>query len=195
MKFGSLLVAFLFIWGSLVYGAHHESQGKIDDAIRDKIERVKKLGLHPLVVKAVREQNAKKMSLEKIKSIDNEWKSTKELTPFKKSLQESLVGRFLKNKVNSNKGIYNEAFLTDNQGANVTAYPATSDYWQGDETKWTASFNNSNGKIYIGPVEFDDSTGTNATQISVPVVDNGATIGVLVIGVKLSFIESRNMKK
>jgi len=97
----------------------------------------------------------------------------------------------LKRKVTNNESIYNEIFLTDNQGANVAVYPATSDYWQGDETKWSEPFNS--GKVYVGQVEFDESTNTNAVQISVPVIDNGKTIGVLILGIKLSFIETNSL--
>ena len=90
--------------------------------------------------------------------------------------------------------MYSEAFLTDAQGANVAAYPATSDYWQGDEEKFTASFNGGQGKVFIGPIEMDESTQTNAVQISVPMEYNDETIGVLVIGVKVSVLEAEKLQ-
>jgi hypothetical protein len=83
---------------------------------------------------------------------------------------------------------YGEAFLTDKKGANVAAYPATSDYWQGDEEKFTASFNDGRGKIFIGAVEYDESSNTHAAQVSVPVVDKGKAIGVLIVGVTVDYI-------
>ena len=86
---------------------------------------------------------------------------------------------------------YNEAFLTDNQGANVAAFPPTSDYFQGDEEKWSESFNEGSGRVFIGPVELDESTGVRAVQISAPVLDQGRTIGVLVVGITVEHIESR----
>ena len=86
---------------------------------------------------------------------------------------------------------FNEAFLTDNQGANVAAFPATSDYWQGDEEKWTASFQNGNGVLFIGPLEQDESTQTLAVQVSAPVFDRGRTVGVLVVGITFTYLEAR----
>ena len=76
----------------------------------------------------------------------------------------------------------------------MAAYPATTDYWQGDEAKWKDTFHNDKGSLYIGPVELDESTNTKAVQISVPVLDKGKIIGVLIVGIKLSFIASKRQK-
>ncbi len=169
------------------------SQEELREILKEKIDDIYWLARHPLLVDATRKQNSKNLSLEKIKTLDKEWTSTKELTPFKKSLQEGKVGNFLMGLVHK-KNVFNEIFLTDNQGANVSAYPATSDYWQGDEDKWKKAFNYGDGKLYVGPAEFDESTGTNAVQFSVPVLDEDKTIGVLVVGVKVSYIELQMMK-
>lgn len=189
-----LIMVGMLAFSTLSLSQESLSQSQIQDVIKDKISGVVKMGSHSLIVKAVMEQNAKSLSLDTIKKTDDEWKATKDLTPFKISLQKTPVGNFLKRKMELNKSIYSEAFLTDNQGANVTAFPATSDYWQGDESKWTESFNNGDGKVYIGDVELDESSGSYATQVSVPVNKNGKTIGVLVIGIKLSYIEARKLK-
>ena len=84
-----------------------------------------------------------------------------------------------------------EAFVMDNQGANVATYPFTSDYWQGDEEKWSASYNGGDGKVFVGPLELDTSTQTYAVQVSAPVLDRGETIGVLVVGVTIGYLEAK----
>ncbi len=188
------IMSLALVLSHISYGQDAMSQAQLQEVIKDKIAGVKKMSSHSLIVKAVKEQNAKSITMADIKMRDTDWKASKELTPFKVSLQKTPVGYYLKRKVELNKSIYSEAFLTDNQGANVTAYPATSDYWQGDEDKWSKSFNNGNGKIYIGEVELDESSGSYATQISAPVISDGVTIGVLVIGIKLSYIEARKLK-
>lgn len=188
------IVCLALILCPLSFAQEAMSQAQLQEVIKDKIAGVKKMSSHSLIVKAVKEQNAKNVSLAEIKKIDTEWKASKDLTPFKTSLQKIPVGYYLKRKVELNKSIYSEAFLTDNQGANVTAFPATSDYWQGDEAKWSKSFNGGDGKFYIGEVELDESSGSYATQISAPVISDGVTIGVLVIGIKLSYIEARKLK-
>jgi len=98
------------------------------------------------------------------------------------------IGAYLKNLIRHNASKYNEVFLTDSQGANIAAYPLTSDYWQGDEDKFIKAYADGSGDIYIGEMRFDESTQTNAVQISVPVIYNGNAIGVLVIGVKVEHI-------
>ena len=167
------------------------SQTQLQRLLRTKIETVTELAHNPTIVRAVRAQNAQPQSPAQIAARDEEWRQTNEVTPFKKSLQENEVGRYFHNLIDFNDSIYNEAFLTDASGANVAAYPITSDYWQGDEKKWTAAFNDGKGATFVSPVAFDESTQTPAIQISVPVMDEGEAIGVLVVGVKLTYVQAR----
>ena len=155
-----------------------------------KVRTAQTFALNPILIDAVRQQNAENLSLETIQQRDQEWTANDRLTPFKLSLQRNKAGRFLKRTVDANPAIA-EVFLTDNQGANVAAYPITSDYWQGDEEKWTAAFNNGDGTLFIGPLEEDASTSTVSVQISAPVLDRGATIGVLVMGITLNYLEEK----
>jgi hypothetical protein len=98
--------------------------------------------------------------------------------------------RYFERRVTNNTAI-DEVFLTDNQGANVAAYPPTSDYWQGDEEKWSLSFNNGNGVVFVGPLELDASTNKTQVQISAPIVTNKETIGVLIMGVSVDYISAQ----
>lgn len=166
------------------------SDSELEELLKVKIRTVQHMALNPVVVRAVRVQNAEQIPLEEVQRRDEAWRASDELTPFKLSLQTSPAGRFLAQQV-SRSPSFNEAFLTDNQGANVAAYPATSDYWQGDEDKWIASYNGGAGQIFIGPLERDESTQTVAAQISAPVIDRGETIGVLIVGVTISYLEER----
>jgi hypothetical protein len=163
------------------------SQEQLEVVLAPKIKAVKRLAANPTIIDAVKAQNAEETTIEQIKQIDNEWRSTKTLTAFKISLQRNPAGRFLRRRIRRDP-TYGEAFLTDKRGANVAAYPATSDYWQGDETKFTASYNDGKGKVFVGGVEYDESSQTNAAQVSVPVIDQGKAIGVLVMGVQLDYI-------
>ena len=166
------------------------SESELEELLRVKVRTVQHMALNPLLIRAVRKQNASGLTLEEIARRDKVWRATKELTPFKLSLQTSSAGRFVKQQIQRSTS-FNEAFLTDNQGANVAAFPATSDYWQGDEDKWINSFNGSNGRVYIGALELDESTNTVAAQVSAPVLDRGRTIGVLVVGVTINYLQSK----
>ena len=165
-------------------------QERIEDLLRVKARTVQHMALNPVLVRAVRAQNQSSQSLDQIKSLDASWREDKTLTPFKLSLQTNQAGSFLKSTVERLQTL-NEAFVTDNQGANVAAFPATSDYWQGDEEKWSASFNGGNGQLFMGALELDESTQTYAVQISAPVLDRGETIGVLVVGVTIDYLEAK----
>lgn len=191
MRILALLIALAMLPPTLIAQEQDSpSQDELKQLLKTKIRSVQHMALNPRVIRATRRQNSEKLALDLIKQRDEEWKSTEELTHFKRALQENDAGRFLKRVVGINKS-FNEAFVTDNQGANVAAYPATSDYWQGDEEKWTASFNDGTGKVFIGPLEYDDSTKTYAVQISAPLYDRGTTIGVLVVGVTLDYLKTR----
>lgn len=170
------------------------SQEQLRTILKTKIERLEALATKSRLVSAVVEQNNQHLSLKKIKKRDEQWINSDENHPLKKSMSQGRAGISLRKVITTKGDVYNEAFLTDNQGANVAAFPLTSDYWQGDEDKWIKCFNNGNGQVYVGKVELDASTNTKAVQISVPVIDAGKTIGVLVVGVKLDHIESGKLE-
>lgn len=155
-----------------------------------KVRTVQHMALNPVMIRAARRQNAEKIPMDEIERRDEAWQKEGGGTQFKWTLQENVPGRFLRDTVTRNES-FNEAFLTDNQGANVAAFPPTSDYFQGDEEKWTASYNGGKGRVFIGPLEYDDSTNVYAVQISAPVLDRGATIGVLVVGVTVDYLDAK----
>jgi putative methionine-R-sulfoxide reductase with GAF domain len=74
-----------------------------------------------------------------------------------------------------------EVFLTDRFGAVVATTNRTSDYYQADETWWQAAYNNGNGKVYIGELEYDESSQVYAIIIAVPIYaeNSSRAIGVL----------------
>lgn len=189
MRFTALFLAALLAPG-LVVAQTEIDKNEIQELLRTKMRTVQHMALNPALIQAVRQQNVEALDMNNIKQRDTDWKATKALTPFKRSLQENHAGKMLKRYVVRNPSL-NEAFLTDNKGANVAAFPATSDYWQGDEEKWTESFNEGSGQLFLGPVERDESTNTYAVQVSAPLFHQGETIGVLVVGVTLDYLSTK----
>ena len=49
---------------------------------------------------------------------------------------------------------------------------------------FSACFRAVNAQVFIGPRSCDESTETYSVQVSVPVMDGEATIGVLIVGLK-----------
>lgn len=189
MRFTALILTALLAPG-LAVAQEEIDQAELQELLRTKVRTVQHMALNPVLIQAVRRQNAEKLDINSIKQRDDDWKASKNLTPFKRSLQENNAGKMLRRYVTRNPFL-NEAFLTDNQGANVAAFPATSDYWQGDEEKWTESFNEGAGRIFVGPVERDESTNTVAVQVSAPLYHQGETIGVLVVGVTFDYLNTK----
>ncbi len=74
-----------------------------------------------------------------------------------------------------------EVFITDKYGALVAATNRTSDYNQADEEWWQVSYGNGLGATYIGPLEYDESSKTYASNIAVPMyaADSRTVVGVL----------------
>jgi len=157
-------------------------------SVTDLAPSLKELGNDAILVAAVKAQNAKGMSLDSIKKADKEWMGATSVTPFMKSLMENDAASTLK-KFESSKPYFEEIFLMDSQGANVAMTNKTSDYWQGDEAKFTDSYKGGAGAVHIGKVKFDKSVQAYLVQVSVPVMDAGKAIGAITIGINVDELE------
>jgi hypothetical protein len=185
-----LLILVLLVPG-LLHAEAELSQQEINDLLGVKIRFATHMAFNPSVIRAVAVQNDETVSLDEIKQRDEDWKNADGYPiALIREITSNDVARYFQRRVENNVAI-DEVFLTDNQGANVAAYPATSDYWQGDEDKWTMSYNDGNGEVFIGPLEYDDSTQKTQVQISAPIISNDETIGVLVLGVSVDYLATR----
>ena len=178
MKVKSVVTLLVVCLPALVFAADPaDSQNKAKAAV----PRIKKIAADPVVIAAIKEQNAKKVSLAEIQKIDKAWtdgdtKVSNEVSarPCSAKLQELL----------RKQPDLIEAFAMDDQGANVCMSDRTSDYWQGDEAKWQKSFNGGKGGVNFEERKFDSSAKAVVVQVSVPVLDQGKAIGALTVGVK-----------
>ncbi len=188
--FRKIIFIYLLVIPGLVT-AQEFSQEEIEELLEVKIRYARHMAFNPSIVRAVESQNGQQLALAEIKRRDDEWKNAdgKPIDLIKNITQNS-VAQYFQRRVENNDAI-DEVFLTDNQGANVAAFPPTSDYWQGDEEKWTASYNNGNGLVFIGPLEYDESTRKTQVQISAPIFSRDQTIGVLVLGVSVDYLKDK----
>ena len=181
-KFFLVFIAFMMFTG---IGFSEKAPQKIYDLADSKLAEI---GSDPIVVQAVKAQNAKNMTLDQIKSIDEKWKKTPGLDDFMKSILNSELAVHLR-KIQNQKQYYAEIFAMDNKGANVAMTDKTSDYWQGDEAKFQKSFSDGKGMVFVDEVEYDESTQTYLVQVSVPVVDIGKVIGAVTFGIDIDHVE------
>lgn len=182
----TLVIIGLFVIGmtGMVYAAEKAPQQVIDLAN----STLANLGTDPIIVKAVRNENAKRKSLNQIQDMDKKWKATPGIADYMQALMDSECGRYLRS-IQNGTPFYAEIFVMDNQGANVAMTDKTSDYWQGDEAKFKNSYNNGKGAVFVDDVEFDDSSQAYLVQVSVPVKDGDAVIGAITFGIDMDKIK------
>jgi hypothetical protein len=163
---------------ALVLGGEKAPQKVVDLGHAELV----KMGTDPIIVEAVKAENAKGKTLDQIKEVDKKWMATPGIADYMKALMDSKCGQHLKD-IQKSKPYYAEIFVMDNQGANVAMSDKTSDYWQGDEAKFKESYKGGAGAIHISDVKFDDSTQAYLAQVSVPVKDGDKVIGAITIGI------------
>jgi len=138
----------------------------------------------PIIVKAVKDQNAKGP----IAGMDNPtWKSVRRTDALIATFQSNEAGKTLKAKADATHGLVSEVFLNAAVGEKVAFVEKTSSYIHKGNPKFDAPF--TSGATWQGNAEFDESSQTYAIQVSVPVNADGKAIGVLVLGINLSELE------
>lgn len=151
-------------------------------------EKIKPWLNNPAVIAAVKAQNEANAGLTQadIDALDLKWRGG----------DETLISGVLNNELSvylqgirdQGEGLYTEIFVMDNKGLNVGQSDKTSDYWQGDEAKWTEVYPVGADAIHISDVEEDESSQTFQMQISLPVVDGGEVIGAVTVGVNADML-------
>ncbi len=164
------------------------------DAVNESLTRLARTEvqewLNSAVVRdQVKAQNSKNggMSEAEIIALDRQWRAETGASdqPLIRQVLATPLSSYLAEIKEKSGGKYTEIFVMDSVGLNVGQSDVTSDYWQGDEAKWQQTFQVGPDAIHIGDVEMDESTQQLQVQLSLPVVDNGAVIGAVTIGVNV----------
>lgn len=143
----------------------------------------------PALVSAIKTQNDahKSLSAADVDSLDKQWRA--EAKSGGGELISKLLGnelsKFLKGKKEGADGAITEIFAMDNKGLNVGQSDVTSDYMQGDESKWQKTYGSGTDTIFIDEVEFDESSQSFQSQISATIMDGSTPIGAITIGLNV----------
>ena len=149
----------------------------------------------PAVISAIKEQNTKSADLQQsdIDKLDKDWRAETKGgdMPMINSVLSNELSGYLKGVKEKSQGTYTEIFVMDMKGLNVGQSDVTSDYWQGDEAKWEKSYGAGPKGVLIDEVEFDDSSQTYQSQVSISIVDpdSNQTIGAVTVGVNVEALE------
>ena len=141
----------------------------------------------PAIIEAIEAQNLAHAALTEsdILQLDQSWRAETSASsrPTIDTMLENTVSQALDALKATRPDLYSEIFVTDNKGLNVGMSDMTSDYWQGDEAKFTQTFGSATGS-FTDEVEFDESTQVFSTQISRAIRNSaGEHIGIVTFGV------------
>lgn len=146
---------------------------------------------NPVLVAAIEAQNATTGAYDeaKILELDTQWRA--EVSGASKPLIDTTLAneasKYLAQVQADSAGKFTEIFAMDAKGLNVAQSTITSDYWQGDEDKFSMSFGAGATAVHLGEVEQDESTQTFQSQVSLTIVNAaGEPIGAITIGVDLA---------
>lgn len=148
----------------------------------------------PVLINAIRQQNRSHADVTQadIDSMDRTWRAQVDTDnhPLVDSVVENPAADFLREQLMASAGVISELFIMDEHGLNVAASGATSDYWQGDEDKFTESYGAGKDAMHVGDIEFDESSQGYLGQVSLPVIDpqSGAVIGAITIGLNAEML-------
>jgi hypothetical protein len=190
-----MLAIFVVAPIAFVSGMTVANANEFEGQLRNYADDVKAWLSDPLVIDAVKAQNAENagLSQDDIDKLDKEWR-TETLATDKPLIDKVLarpLSKFLREKADETEGLITEIFVMDNKGLNVGQSDVTSDYWQGDEAKWQKTFPVGPDAIHMSDVELDESTQTYQSQLSLPVIDSdGITvIGAVTVGINVELLE------
>lgn len=141
------------------------------------------------IVAAINAQNARTAGYDqaKIDELDALWAAEigSSAAPTITAVLQNPAADFLRQQVASSGGRITEVFIMDARGLNVASSDITSDYWQGDEAKFTETHGRGPDAIHFSEIEFDESAQRYQAQISLTISDpaTGQPIGAMTIGV------------
>lgn len=165
----------------------------VEAVLQQKIQLVRELLAHPLVLRAVEASNAtnSNISLQEIKRLDEAWRSAADHSDTVRPFETNEAARTLI-EFQESHGEFSEIFITDRHGLNVAQTNKTSDFYQADEEWWQTAYANGRGTESHGPIEFDESAQTEAIALYVPVMhpETKTVVGVgkaivSIVGIKL----------
>ena len=145
--------------------------------------------LEPILVDAINTQNLVTHDYDqsRIDALDQAWRAEIGFSdaPTINPVITNSAADFLRERIAASGGRITEIFVMDNHGLNVAASSITSDYWQGDEAKFTQTHGVGSDAVHFGDIEFDESSQTYQGQISLTIIDpdTGEIIGAMTVGV------------
>ena len=154
--------------------------------------KLRDIAQNPVLVSAILAQNEQTAGYDegKIDELDKQWRAEVDAAdkPLISATLDTEASKYLASAQSDSAGLFTEIFATDAKGLNVAQSTITSDYWQGDEDKFSKSFGVGADAVFLGEIEQDESTQAYQSQVSITITDpaTGAPIGSITAGIDLS---------
>ena len=151
-------------------------------------ERIRPLLKHSRIVTALDAQSRVNETVtdEDIARRDRQWRA--EVGQAVQPMISGELGRdisaFLQVVQEASKGLFTEIYLVDRSGLNAGQSAVTTDYYQGDEAPFQQTLGAAVSDLYIGPIEYDASSGYFQVKVSSVVMNpDGKLVGMITVGV------------
>lgn len=120
-----------------------------------------------------------------IDSLEREWAMPD--STLRKGVLETSFSKYLRREVPKRFSFVSELFIFDRSGALVASSADTTDYYQGDEMKYTQTFSK-NQNQFLDRLRFDESTGKFLVQITmlIPGQGKGANTLAVTLGIDVT---------
>jgi hypothetical protein len=165
--------------GICFFGANAFAADDVAAKLAPTIEKAKAWAADKTIVEAVKKANSSPDAKYKDMTQDK-WKDLKVIDALVKKLTKNPAAEAMK-KLKTET--VSEAFISAADGTKVGFLAKTSGWSHKGKAKHDDPMA---GKVWIGKVETDESTGVQQIQFGVPIMDGGKVIGSLVVGVAVS---------
>lgn len=152
----------------------------------------------PVLRMTVENQNLRRgeVSPERIEELDQAWRKERESDhqPFVAAVLSNPLSTYLTRIQARSLGLYSEIIVVDDVGLNAGQSSVTGDYWQGDEDKFTRTFGEGAGAVFIDQPELNEETATWRAQLNMTLHDAaGAPLGAATVEVNLTELARRRL--
>ncbi len=147
--------------------------------VESKAKQLLEWGSDPKIVAAVKAHNASLSAAEQAMT-NEKWKGLTQLDPFVRAYSKNELAQYLKSKKDES---ISEAFVSGADGTKVAFLAKTTSWSHKGRDKHQIPMS---GKTWYGPVEVDESSGTQQIQVGFAVLDGAKPIGSIVVGLAVA---------
>lgn len=136
------------------------------------------------------------LSQAEIEALDTAWREQRTQIgdrPLVAELMARPLSNYLIRRQAQANGLYTEIFVVSDRGLNAGQSAVTSDYWQGDEAKFSETFEVGPDAVFVDAAELHADSGTWRQQVNFTIADpdNGKPLGAVTIEVNLTELARR----